>query len=376
MTIEPAQGREAARDAGGRQPARAQALEPGHDVLGRARASRREPARAEKAEEVVEVSAIRRESISGGSALALESPEILGDRLHQRRLASGGGGRLAGADRARYEECTRDYINGDDATATPRAAWRARGSRRARWRPGRPPRRRAIVTASQAASGASPPAGATHSRARTRAPAARTRPACARRRSPGPGHPVDRSLAELPTTGRTGSRKRRSTTRRARPACPIGRMRVTAATRLTAIASAPEPHGDARPSDRVEGLRGDPRAGEAHQADGVPDQRDRGGRGVLGPEPAALEEHARDRRAQQHEADGGGDRHVHRQAQGEVERAGHAGACRRRRPGGPSPAATPRRARCRRSPAGTPSRDRRSRETRSSRPAAARPAAC
>jgi hypothetical protein len=35
-----------------------------------------------KAKEVVEVAAVRRESISGSSALALERPEILGDRRH------------------------------------------------------------------------------------------------------------------------------------------------------------------------------------------------------------------------------------------------------------------------------------------------------
>jgi hypothetical protein len=50
-------------------------------VLGRG-ARGGEAACGQEAQEVVEVSTIRRESISGGSALTLERPEILGDRLH------------------------------------------------------------------------------------------------------------------------------------------------------------------------------------------------------------------------------------------------------------------------------------------------------
>ena len=81
VPVEPAQGRESTRDARRREPTRAQPFEPADDVVG-GDARGGQPARVEKAMEVVEIPAVRRESISGGSALALESPEILGDRRH------------------------------------------------------------------------------------------------------------------------------------------------------------------------------------------------------------------------------------------------------------------------------------------------------
>jgi hypothetical protein len=65
----------------GASPRARSPLQPVDDVLG-GDARGREPMRAEEAMEVVEIPAIRRESISGGSALALEGPEILGDRRH------------------------------------------------------------------------------------------------------------------------------------------------------------------------------------------------------------------------------------------------------------------------------------------------------
>ena len=80
-------------------------------------------------------------------------------------------------------------------------------------------------------------------------------------------------------------------------------------------------HGHAGPADRVEGLGGDPRGREGDEANGVAAQRLRGGERVGGGEAPALEEHARDGRAEHEEADRGREADVDREPQREVQRA-------------------------------------------------------
>ena len=82
----------------------------------------------------------------------------------------------------------------------------------------------------------------------------------------------------------------------------------------------PEPHGHARSAHRVEGLCGDPGGGEGDEADGVAAERLRRGHGVGGREAPALEQHARDGRAQHEEADRGRDADVNGQPEREVQR--------------------------------------------------------
>ena len=201
----------------------------------------RETARVEKAEEVVARSPddTPREYFGRLRARSGE-PEILGDRLHQRRLASGGGGRLAGADRARYEECTRDYINGGGESATPPSSVARSGQPTSALAPTKTAAPPAIVTASQMASRANPP--------RRRHPQQHRAPE-GQRRGGGQRRNAERARARPPSGPKSlpsgpqepeqvhvsADRRRQS-----KPGvAPSAASAATAATRLTAIARAP-----------------------------------------------------------------------------------------------------------------------------------------